>query len=316
VSERLEQLDERLVGMDRLADQAGLLADAADTLALKAIQAGVDAEHAVLLHEGGRALRHAVDEVRLEPQDPGRRDDWVADLDIARPAVRTDDPLTELGDRVTRLHRFAWQLATEPRVGVATLTNYAAAGALISKAAGRELQRTTGLPDLPHASGWATPQLQQLHEAAAGWYTIFRHLGRLRSLTPGVAGVHRDVTRVRQLLNDGALSGAPDRAVLGTLLGASRAFDDIAHWNAHTLEHVAAPDLWVAGQELPRDLVTDNHELARARLQGRFVTSPPSIVRDIAKMYGQMQSPAGHSETPGPGHRKAPSGRAGDSLGR
>ena len=207
-SERLEQLGERLAGMDRLADQAGLLADAADTLALKAIQAGVDSEHAVLLHEGGRALRRAVDELRLEPQDPGRREDRLADLDVARPAIRTDDPLTELSDRVTRLHRFAWQLTTEPRVGVATLTNYAAAGALIAKAAGRELQRATGLPDLPVESGWATPQLQQLHEAAAGWYTIYRHLGRLRSLTPGVAGVRADVTRLRELLGDGALSGA------------------------------------------------------------------------------------------------------------
>jgi hypothetical protein len=313
-SERLEQLGERLAGMERLADQAGLLADAADTLALKAIQAGVDAEHAILLHEGGRALRRAVDELRLEPQDPGRWEDRLADLAVARPAVRTDDPLTELSDRVTRLHRFAWQLTTEPRVGVATLTNYAAAGALIAKAAGRELQRTTGLPDLPHASGWATHQLQQLHEAAAGWYAIYRQLGRLRSLTPGVAGVHRDVYRIRHLLNDGALSRAPERAVLGALLGASRAFDDIARWNVHTLAHVVAPHLWVAGQELPRDLVTDIPELARSRLAGRFVAAPPSTVRDIAVVYGQVQCSLGDSTKRARGRWQTPPPFANDPL--
>jgi hypothetical protein len=288
-SERLEQLGERLAAVDRLADQADLLADAADTLALKAIQAGVDSEHAILLHEGGRALRRAVDELRLEPQDQGGREDRLADLGVARPAVRTDDPLTEFSDRVTRLHRFAWQLTTEPRVGVATLTNYAAAGALIAKAAGRELQRATGLPDPLIASGWATPQLQQLHEVAVGWYTIYRHLGRLRSLTPGVAGVHADVNHVRELLSDAVMSGQPDRAALGVLLGASRAFRDIARWNAYSLEHqVGSSDLWIPGKDLPRGLVTDSRGLAQARLLQRFVATPPSVVEEIADMYRQL----------------------------
>jgi hypothetical protein len=290
-SERLEDAEARLAGVGQIADHAGLLADAASTLALKAVQAGVPTHQAMLLDEGGQALRRAVDEHRLDPRRAGRASEQLADLEVARPAVRSDDPLTELGDRVARLHRYAWQLTTEPHAGVATLTNYAAAGSLITKATGRQLQHATAQPDSPVASGWAAPVLDQLDHAAAGWYTIYRNLARLRSLTPGAPGVRADVTRIRDILGGLPPDDVPARSGLGVLLAASQAFGgDVAPWNAHVLEHrLAAADLLLPGRDLPRDFLSEDHELAQGRLSARFVAAPPSIVLEMARMYRHLQ---------------------------
>lgn len=50
---------------------------------------------------------------------------------MARPQLRVDDPLTELGDRILRLRHHAWELTQQPLVGVATLTDFAAAGVIV-----------------------------------------------------------------------------------------------------------------------------------------------------------------------------------------
>ena len=288
-SQRLERIGERAAAMDQLADQAGLLADAADTLAMKAMAAGVAPEQVVPVHEGGLALRRAVDEHHLAARGPESPPDRLERLEVARPAVRTDDPLVELGDRVARLHRFAWQLTTEPHVGVPTLSNYAAAGCLIAKATGRELQRVSDLPESPVASGWASPHLQELQRVAAGWYNVFRHLGPFRSMTPGAPGVRADVTRIQELIEGMGEHSQSTGTSLPVLLPATRAFNDIARWNRVTLERQAdAGDIWLRGQDLPRDVVSEERNLAQARLAGRVVVAPPSIVRDAVTDYARL----------------------------
>jgi len=181
-SERLEEAEARLAGLGQVADHGGLLADAASTLALKAVQAGHSTDQAMLLDDGGRALRRAVDEHHLDPRRTASSSDRLVDLEVARPVVRTGDPLLELGERVARLHRFAWQLTTEPWVGVATLTNYAAAGHVLAKAAGRAI---AGMAEAagPSSAGATSSLLRHLEGISVQWYSAYRQLQPLRSPT-------------------------------------------------------------------------------------------------------------------------------------
>ena len=80
----------------------------------------------------------------------------MAELQVARPAVRDQHPIVELQDRVGRLHRVTHQLTRQDWVGVCTLADLAVAGILLNEAAAKALR--AGAPtDVPTLSprGWA-----------------------------------------------------------------------------------------------------------------------------------------------------------------
>jgi hypothetical protein len=68
----------------------------------------------------------------------------LAAMGVARPAVRSGDPVVELGDRLARLHRVAWQLTREERVGVCALADLSVAGVLVHDRVGRLLRARVG----------------------------------------------------------------------------------------------------------------------------------------------------------------------------
>jgi hypothetical protein len=302
-SEQLERPEARRGGMSQIADHAGLLAEAASTLALKAVQAGFPTDQAMLLDEGGRALRRAVDEHHLDARRTGSSPDRLVDLEVARPAVRTGDPLTELGDRVARLHRFAWQLTTEPHVGVATLTNYAAAGHLLAKAAGRAI---AGMAEAagPSPAGATSSLLKHLEGTSVQWYSTYRQLQPLRSPIPGSAGVRRDLVATRELLERLTGDDRDAAAAAPVLLRGSEAFRDVARWNRYVLEaQTAAGAVLIAAHDLPRDLLSDDRSLAHSNLTGRAAVVPASLVDAVMRSYRLLDQSAlsvGRGSTPAP----------------
>lgn len=68
----------------------------------------------------------------------------MAELQVARPAVRDQHLIVELQDRVARLHRAAHQLTRQDWVGVCTLADLAVAGILLNEAAAKALR--AGVP--------------------------------------------------------------------------------------------------------------------------------------------------------------------------
>ncbi|MCW2601292.1 MAG: hypothetical protein JWM02_3121 [Frankiales bacterium] len=138
----------------------------------------------------------------------------LATLGVARPAVRSSDPVVEVGDRLARLHRMAWQLTGEERVGACTLADLAVAGVVVHDYASQLLRGDAGsrLPaDLGLRRG-----LARLQEGRVAWRLVHGHVRQLRTTTPALVGLRADVVAVRELLDQlvGATSKAASRGVV------------------------------------------------------------------------------------------------------
>ena len=208
---------------------------------------------------------------------------------MARPAVRTGEPLVELGDRWARLHRTAWQLSRDPRPGVGSLADYAAAAVLLTEATGVTLSRAAqadtaqGRPAQP----WQR-HADALADQATGWRQVRVELAALRTPTPALLGVRADIHAIRDLLItlSDPRTAAPAMRTLPVLLASTRTLRDLATWNAATLDRIAATgDLYIAGAALPRDLLSENQSLAAARLRGALVAAPPELVDSARDAY-------------------------------
>ena len=317
----------RRAGYAQLAALAGPLAGAAPVLARRAVDAGADwtrLEH--LLPNAELAARSATDVRALARAGAIAKTlantlagaERLDTLQVARPAVRTGEPLVELGDRWARLHRTAWQLSRDPRPGVGTLADYATAAVLLTEATGAVLNRAAqvdaarGRPAQP----WQR-QAHALAEQATGWRQVRVELAALRTPTPALLGVRADIHALRDLLI--ALSdprtAAPAIRSLPVLLAGTRTLPDLATFNAATLDRIAATgDLYVTGAALPRDLLSDNRTLAAARLRNTLVAAPPELVDPARDAYRTLlQPPRGDIHA----HRAEPPGRSGrDPSGR
>ena len=112
-------LDEPSVRAVGFAEMAGLVipvAEAATHLGLRTGQAGLSQRQVARLVPHLESLTDVAIEVRrLGTLSHGAS--GLTSLEVARPGVRLGDPVVELGDRLARLHRVAWQLTREPHVG-------------------------------------------------------------------------------------------------------------------------------------------------------------------------------------------------------
>lgn len=297
----LEAIDLRVAAVDQITGLAATLADSAEVLALKAMHVGLEAD-ANRLRLAAAALRKAIDDCHRRIPASELDVDGFALIEVASPLIRTGDPRLELGDRVARLHRYAWQLTRHDRVGIGTLVLYAAGGCLVNRALGRLLNRLDGSREAP--SAWAAQQRDRAGQQAGAWHGIYRQLLTFRSSTPAVAGVRADIGRVRNLIRDLADDPQIDAKNLGSLLGASRAFDEIAGWNRAVLKRQgAAGNLWLLGKQLPRDLTSSNHDLAAAKILGHLVPTPPGVTSETLCCYAALRAsptPLGRLENNGP----------------
>ena len=208
-------------------------------------------------------------------------------MEVARPAVRVDDPVVELGDRLARLHRMAWQLTREPHVGIGTLSDFAAAGVFVHDYGVRLLRLGSGSePDLAACpSRW----LQQI---SAAWRLVHLHSRQLRTATPPMLGLRGDVLAIRRLLDhvgppaDREHARPPERRLESVILGGARTFTDVARWNALVLDHLAGSgQLYVPGRLLTGNEVTDDPALVQAKLADQITSATKERVEPLRTAY-------------------------------
>jgi len=282
-------LDDPAVRAVALAEVAALvvpLAQTTEQLGLRSGQAGVPWSQLQQLVPPTRVLAQLATQVRAAAGAPTGR--AMARIEVARPAVRVGEPLVELGDRLGRLHRVAWQLTREPHVGAATLTDFAAAGVLVHEAAARTLRRLMGsAPDQT-----LVPRLRNSVEtvtrSGAAWQRIHLTLRSLRTATPGLAAVRGDMIAVRGLLGDvtRADSGSQATRALPVLLGAVGSYAYVAGWNAQALDRVAGTgQAYLQGVALPRDMVSDRPDLVDAKLRNLLTPAPQAALDDLRDAY-------------------------------
>lgn len=291
----------QIAGMLDLANLTDCVLAGQRDLALRGGQAGIPwREVARLLPELDNLRTSTRFLLAVGDSDPtGRR--LLEDVGVARPTIRPGEPLTELGDRILRLRRTAWQLQRDPRVGVASLTDLAAAAVLFHTYAVHAEQ--AGLPLGGRAGGDAA-------KAQASWSLAHLHLRELRTATPGLAIVRDDVLGIRdachRLLGEPvgrgtepeSVAGARERATL--LVGGLWSFRDIAGSVADRLEQLSnSGQIYISGRRLTGEQVTDCPNLVTAKLEGSLVVAPREQAEPV---LDALYAARGRPRRSGPDH--------------
>jgi hypothetical protein len=225
----------------------------------------------------------------------------LSTLEVARPAVRSEDPHLELTDRVARLHRVAWQLTKEEWVGVCSLADLAVAGIVVHEAAAGQMRLAStaesGPPDIS-----VRRALSRFEEGAAAWRTVHVQLRQLRTATPVVDGLRGDVVAVRRLL--GVLAAEePNRRTQRAVISAAGRFGEIAVWNVEAVETQGKKNrIYIPGRFLTGNQVSDEPVLVRAKLKGTLAPLQKEQVLALRSAYdaAKVASCAADSLAPEP----------------
>ena len=289
----LEDPSIRAAAFGELAAVTIPAASAATPLGLRVGQAGVDwSEVAGLIPNTDPLL-----EVALEARTLGGLAGFaapLAELGVARPAVRSGHPITELGDRLARMQRMAWQLTREERVGACSLADFAVAGVLVHDRAGQLLRAAGASKDSPADLG-ARRGLARLQEGSAAWRLVHLHVRQLRTTTPVLMGLRADVVAVRQLLDElVACPGASaSRRLKAVVVGGARGFGDVARWNLLVVNQLECRGkLLVPGRFLTGNEVSDHPALVEAKLKGRVGPALKERLEPIRAAYGAASKAA------------------------
>lgn len=208
-------------------------------------------------------------------------------LEVARPSVRSDNPVLELGDRLARLHRVAWQLTRKDWVGACDLADLAIAGIFVNEYAGRMMR------EIAAAGSASTPDLSvrralsRFEQGGASWRLVHLHVRQLRTPTPVLPGLRADVVAVRRLLDQFVGDdGIPSLQVQAAVIGGARRFGDVAVWNLEALENQSRRgQLFVPGRFLTGNQVSDDLVLVEAKLKGRLVPALKEHVEPLRAAY-------------------------------
>jgi hypothetical protein len=289
------------VGFAELAGLVVPVAEATNYLGLRIAQAGISQRQVARLVPHLESLTSVAIEVRrlgILPHGGSQ----LTSLEVARPGVRLGDPVVELGDRLARLHRVAWQLTRKPHVGVGTLADFAVAGVFVNEHASQFLRAVTG-----SEPGTGTGQrMERLTQAGAAWRLIHLHTRQLRTATPPMQGVRGDVLAIRQLckrvkaLADREQPLAHARDLESVILGGARGFTDVARWNSEVLESLADTGrLYMPGRLLSGDEVTNDPALVQAKLKNRMMPAAKENIEPLRAAYRKAQCTISHSTSRG-----------------
>lgn len=280
--------DAGLVDLGRLAVAA--LAHE-DPLALRAIQAGVPRTVVAKQLPGLEAISDAARD--LATQGLGRLETLLDSLGQTQPRVRSDDPATELSDRMVRLRQGVWNLIADRTDVLPSLRLTAGLGVAVHAHAaafhGAELTAPDGIAP-------AGPRALVAH--GRSWQRLHQALSQFAVLAPPVANVRDDAVAAARLLGelvpldtgcDRTPIAAADRHTGAALNGAVQVMADIAVHEGAAFDRLSrAGLLHIPARALPRDLVTDHPDVAAARLNGRTVPAPAEILQAVAGMYAEV----------------------------
>ena len=196
--------------------------------------------------------------------------------------------MVELGDRLLRLRRVAWQLTREPHVGIGTLSDFAAAAVTFHAHAPAHVRPVEAWP----VNGLGRDDMEgRLLVARAAWSQVHMQSREMRTATPCAGVVRADTLAIRELCRTlMPLGPRPNRSVepelRSTINGGARAFGEIAGDNARVLAELAATgQLYLSARKLTGDEVTEDPNLVVAKLRGGIVRVPRGQIESLAQSY-------------------------------
>ena len=281
----LDDLAVKVAGFGELASLTLPVAAAANSLGRRLVEVGVDAAEVDEFVPEVQPIQDAARDTRRLANRVGLAAP-LSSLEVARPRVRTGEPVVELGDRLARLHLAAWQLTRENWVGAMTLADFAAAGVMVSEYATRVLRRVAsiGPADTPDLS--VRRALTRFEGAGASWRLVHLNVRKLRTTTPASPAVREDVVAVRRLLEEVVASEVPGRDVQAVVLGGARAFGDVAGWNREALQRQwELGRLLVPGRFLTGNQVSDDPAMVTLKLKGRMAPALTDHVDPLRTAY-------------------------------
>jgi hypothetical protein len=287
-------LDAGLVQLGRLA--ATVLA-AEDPLALRALQAGV---RKAVVGKQLPALGRLADLARdLSAVDDGRSSDTMPPLEALPQTwtpIRTDDPVTELGDRMHRLRQATFDMTADPADALATLRDITTIGIAVHAhtAAFHGAQPIAGPEPTLCARG-----AEALVLRGRAWQALHRELSRFLTLTPPRATVRDDLIALACLLptlapldaraNSATLAAQASRRVGASLNGAVATMTDIGEHSAAAFAAIASTGtLRLNARDLPRDLVADDPNLAEAKLRSALIAPPAALTNAVIGAFDDV----------------------------
>jgi hypothetical protein len=208
----------------------------------------------------------------------------LSTLEVAKPAVRSEDPYQELTDRVARLHRVAWQLTREDWVGLCSLADFAVAGIVVHETAAGQMRQVAA--DCEGPVDLAVRRALVRYEAgASAWREVHVQLAQLRTTTRVLDGLRGDVVAVRRLLELLA-EGEPTPRAQRVVVGAAGRFGEIAVWNREAFEAQAKNGrVYIPGRFLSGNQVSDDPLLVRAKLKGLLAPLQKEQVKALRSSY-------------------------------
>jgi hypothetical protein len=315
-------LDAGLINVGHLT--AAILA-AEEPLTLRALQAGVRKSVVRRLLPGlGRIATLAADLGAVEDPGVAAARVQLGTLPQTWTPIRTDDPITELDDRMHRLRQTSFAMADGPADALATLRDITTIGiAVHAHTAAFHGARPTTAPG-PALSGRGAEALVLRGRA---WQALHRELSHFVTLTPPPASVRDDLIALARILPSlaplgarGSSAGSADpasRRVGAGLNGAVAAMTDIGEHSATAFTAlVRTGGLRVNARDLPGDLVAVDPSLAEAKLRSALVTPPPALTDAVIGVFDAVRGHpiAAFSSTPLAGRVPSPVEREVEAL--
>ena len=289
---QLEEPSVRAAGMAGIGALAGIVLGAERDLGLRAGQAGMTWKEVDRLLPDLSSLRDSA-RALAAPVEPGPARCSLRALTLARPGVRIDDSIVELGDRLLRLRRVAWQLTREPHVGIGTLSDFAAAAVTFHAHAFAHV-RPQNASSVNGLSG--DDMDRRLPVARAAWSQVHMQSREMRTATPCAGVVRADTLAIRELCRllmplDPAGNRSVDAELRATINGGARAFCEIAGYNARVLAELhATGQLYQSARNLSGAEVTEDPYLVVAKLRGDIIRVPHSQVESLAQSYASART--------------------------
>jgi hypothetical protein len=284
---QLEEPSIRAAGLAGIGGLTSIVLGAQRDLELRAGQAGMAWNEVDRLLPDLSSLQGTA-RALAAPIEAGAARHSLRALTPARPGIRTDNPMVELGDRLLRLRRVAWQLTREPHVGISTLSDFAAAAVTFHAHAMTHLRPGQDLP----TTGLGRDDMQhQLLIARGTWSQIHLQSREMRTATPALGVIRADTLAIRELCRTlMPLGPAANQHVSSdmrsTINGGARTFCEIAGYNARVLAELdATGQLYLSARTLTGDEVTEDPHLAVAKLRGGIVHVPHGQVESLAQFY-------------------------------
>jgi hypothetical protein len=284
---QLEEPSMRAAGLAAIGGLTSIVLGAERDLELRAGQAGMAWNEVGRLLPDLSSLQDAARSLAA-PIEAGPARHSLLALTPARPGVRTDNPLVELGDRLLRLRRVAWQLTREPHVGISTLSDFAAAAVTFHAHALGHLRPGQDMP----ANGLGRGDMEhQMLIARGAWSQIHLQSRELRTATPAAGVVRADTLAIRELCRTlmplgPAGNQCVDSDLRSIINGGARAFCEIAGYNGRVLAELDTKgQLYQSARHLTGDEVTEDPNLVVAKLRDRIVHVPHAQVETLAQFY-------------------------------